>query len=126
MCSKREREIRKDKYSVVKEELIQTKLVTDVDRQDIWQKIINVLQMENHAESAMEEIISSCQIRQKKKKNCMYTHQVNPCQAEESLLGKDTAVKLRALRTGAKVAAVSDMKSMIRQQYPKLFCGVGN
>lgn len=43
----------------------------------------------------------------------------------EPLLGKDTAVKLGVLRIGANVAVVNDVKSMIQQKYPKLFCGVG-
>lgn len=47
------------------------------------------------------------------------------CGRGEPLLGKDTAVKLGVLRIGANVAGVSDLKSMIRQQYPKLFSGVG-
>ncbi len=47
------------------------------------------------------------------------------CGHGEPLLGKDTAVKLEVLRIGANVAALSDLKSMIQQQYPKLFNGVG-
>lgn len=41
------------------------------------------------------------------------------------LLGKDTAIKLGVLKVGVDVATVTDVKTEIKRQYPKLFEGVG-
>ncbi|XP_050958284.1 uncharacterized protein K02A2.6 [Labeo rohita] len=43
----------------------------------------------------------------------------------ESLLGKETATKLGALRIGLNIATISDMANQIQEQYPVLFRGVG-
>lgn len=41
------------------------------------------------------------------------------------LLGKETAIKLGVLNVGVHIAAVTDVKTLIKQQYPRLFEGVG-
>lgn len=43
----------------------------------------------------------------------------------EPLLGKVTAVKLGVLKIGENVAAVTDLKHSLKEQYPKVFKGVG-
>lgn len=43
----------------------------------------------------------------------------------EPLLGRKTAIELGVLRVGTNIAAVTDVKSEIQRQYPKLFKGVG-
>ncbi|RXN12016.1 Transposable element P [Labeo rohita] len=43
----------------------------------------------------------------------------------ESLLGKEIATKLGALRIGLNIATISDMANQIQEQYPVLFRGVG-
>ena len=42
----------------------------------------------------------------------------------EPLLSKETAIKLGVLRVGANIATVTDIKTEIQRQYPKLFQGV--
>lgn len=39
--------------------------------------------------------------------------------------GKKTALKLRVLKIGENVAAVTDLKHSLKEQYPKVFTGVG-
>jgi hypothetical protein len=41
------------------------------------------------------------------------------------LLGKETAIKLGVLKVGVDIAAVTNVKTQINHQYPKLFEGVG-
>lgn len=43
---------------------------------------------------------------------------------DKSLLGKETATKLGALRIGLNIATISDIANHIREQYPALFRGV--
>lgn len=43
----------------------------------------------------------------------------------EPLLGKNTAIKLRALKIGENVAVVTDIRHTLKEQYPKVFKGVG-
>ena len=43
----------------------------------------------------------------------------------EPLLGRKTAMKLGVLKIGENVSVVTDIKDTLRQQYPKVFKGVG-
>lgn len=43
----------------------------------------------------------------------------------EPLLGRKTVVKLGVLKIGENVAVVTDLKHTLKEQYPKVFQGVG-